>query len=70
MNKMEKEVALKNYLGEDRIKDLDNLYTLVENSKSKIDDKAYNDMMNILVKYSFDEPNYFYTYFTIRDVLR
>ena len=70
MNKMEKEVALKNYLGEDRIKDLDNLYTLVENSKSKIDDKAYNDMMNILVKYSFDEPNHFYTYFTIRDVLR
>ena len=70
MNKMKKEDALKNYLGEDRIKNLDNLYTLVENSKSKIDDKAYNDMMNILVKYSFDEPNYFYTYFMIRDVLR
>lgn len=70
MNKMKKEDALKNYLGEDRIKNLDNLYTLVENSKSKTDDKAYNDMMSILVKYSFDEPNHFYTYFTIRDVLR
>lgn len=44
MNKMMKEDALKNYLGEDRIQNLAELYNIVEKSKSIIDDKAYNDM--------------------------
>lgn len=70
MQKMKKEDALKNYLGEDRLKNLNKLYMLVEESNSKIDDKAYNDLLNTLVKYSFNEPNYFYTYFIIRDILR
>ena len=70
MNKMRKEDALKNYLGEDRIQNLANLYNIVEKSKSIIDDKAYNDMFNILIKYSLDEPKYFYTYFILSDALR
>lgn len=70
MLKMKKEDTLKNYLGEERIKGLDNLYMLVEKSNINIDDKAYKDMINILIKYSFDEINYFYTYFIIRDILR
>lgn len=61
MNKMRKEDALKNYLGEDRIQNLAKLYNIVEKSKSIIDDKAYNDMFNILIKYSLDDPKYFYT---------
>ncbi len=69
MLKMKKEDSLKNYLGENRIKDLEKLHEVVEKSNNDIDDKAYMDMINILIKYSCDELNYFYAYFIIKDIL-
>ena len=69
MLKIKKEDSLKKYLGEKRIKDLEKLYVIVEKSNNIIDDKAYKEMLNLLLKYSFDEPNYFYTYFIVRNIL-
>ena len=42
MNKMRKEDALKNYLGEDRIQNLAKLYNIVEKSKIRTDSDYYN----------------------------
>ena len=70
MLKMKKEDTLKNYLGNDRIHDLNKLYTLVEKSNSTIDNKAYSEMLNLLINYSYDNLNYFYTYFVLKKILR
>lgn len=70
MLKMKKEDVLRKYLGEERLRELNNLYVTIEKSDIEIDDKAYNDMINLLIKYCTLEPERFYIYFIFRDILK
>lgn len=70
MNKMKEEETFKNYLGEERVKKLGVLQIEVDKTKAAIDNEAYNDMLKLLIKYCMSKPNYYYTYYSFRDVLR
>lgn len=69
MLNMTKEDSLRNYLGKERIQNLKKLYILVQENNLEIDDKAYNNMLEILNKYSSAKKNYFYTYFITKNIL-
>lgn len=70
MVKTNKKVALKKYLGEKRLETLDKLCDFVEKSDNEIDNVAYKNMLNTLLKYSIDETNYYYARFMVKEILK